>query len=306
MVVSRSKGVRGNSLFRSGLLPRFSFGGVGGPECLWLKTSSLGGVGGRPLKLVAVPESLGGVGGGRPGFSSLGRDRERVGRPRCVSLSGGAGGDRLLFSFEALRLLRPPTLEDSPASSTTGSVVPISPRSADGLRTTRISRSAMLSSLRPRCLERSACHSAFSMTRSVKCCCDASALMPVMIGSFSARAASCAFSRSAASFVLVTPLMNLTNRSPYRSGGIADICDSVFARPLMKCSMRLMTEYYNSLAVVDKSWFAITYMCETVDDTQVVDFFTWGIILMCGLEATIIGIEVKVSLRILQLIRHFA
>lgn len=149
---------------------------------------------------------------------------------------------------EALRLLRPPTLEDSPASSTTGSVVPISPRSADGLRTTLMSRFGTSSSLRPRCLERSACHSAFSMTRSVVCCCDASELIPVMMGSFSTRAASCCFSRSAASFVLVTPLMNLTKRSPYRSGGMADICDSVFARPLMKCSIRLMTEYYRVLA----------------------------------------------------------
>jgi hypothetical protein len=301
-----SKGVRGNSLFRSGVLPRFSFGGVGGPECLWLKTSSLGGVGGRPLKLLAVPESLGGVGGGRPGFSSRGRDRDRVGRPRYGSLSGGAGGDKLFFSLEALRLLRPPTLEDSPASSTTGSVVPISPRSADGLRTTRISRSVTLSSLRPRCLERSACHSAFSMTRSVMCCCDASELMPVMIGSFSARAASCAFSRSAASLVLVTPLMNLTNRSPYRSGGMADICDSVLARPLMKCSIRLITEYCGSLAIVDNAGFASTYVRKTVNDTQVVDFFTWGIILVCCLEATIIGVEVEVPFRILQLVRHLA
>jgi hypothetical protein len=44
-----------------------------------------------------------------------------------------------------------------------------------------------------------------------------------MTGSFSAFAASCAFSLSAASLVLVTALMNLTNRSPYRSGGMADI-----------------------------------------------------------------------------------
>jgi hypothetical protein len=33
------------------------------------------------------------------------------------------------------------------------------------------------------------------------------------------------------------------NRSPYRSGGMADICDSVLAMPLKKCSMRLMNEY---------------------------------------------------------------
>lgn len=62
-------------------------------------------------------------------------------------------------------------------------------------------------------------------------------------------AASCCFSRSVASLVLVTPLMNLTNRSPYRSGGIAEICDSVFAMPLMKCSMRLISEYYSVLAL---------------------------------------------------------
>jgi hypothetical protein len=246
MVVSR--GVRGSSLFLSGLLPLFSFGGVGGPVCLCENGSSLGGVGGRP-KLEAVPESFGGVGGGRPGFSSRCRDLERVGRPRCVFLSGGAGGERVLSPSDALRLLRPPTLEDSPASSTTGRVVPISPRSADGLRTALMSRLGTSSSLRPRCLERSACHSAFSKTRSVVCCCDASELIPAMTGSFLACAVSFCFSRSAASFVLVTPLINLTKRSPYLSGGIADICDSVFARPLIKCSMRLITEYCNMLAL---------------------------------------------------------
>jgi hypothetical protein len=73
MVVS--SGVRGSSLFLAGLLPRFSFGGVGGPECRWENAaSSLGGVGGRPT-LGAVPESFGGVGGGRPELSSLVRDR---------------------------------------------------------------------------------------------------------------------------------------------------------------------------------------------------------------------------------------
>jgi hypothetical protein len=69
-----------------------------------------------------------------------------------------------------------------------------------------------------------------------------------MTGSISAFAASLCFSLSAASFVFVTALMNLTNRSPYRSGGMADICDSVFARPLKKCSMRFTSEYYGSLA----------------------------------------------------------
>ena len=211
-----SKGVLGNSLFRSGLRARFSFGGVGGPECLWCEKSSLGGVGGRP-SLDAVPESFGGVGGGRPGFSSRGRERDRLGRPRWECWSGGADVARLFvlpMPSEALRLLRPPTLDDSPASSTTGSVVPISPRSADGLRTAFMSRLGTSSSLRPRCLDRSACHSAFSMTRSVECCCDAFELMPAMTGSISAFAASCCFSRSAASLVLVTPLINFTNRSP--------------------------------------------------------------------------------------------
>jgi len=162
-----SSGVMGNSLFRVGLLPRCSFGGVGGPEwrCGNVKVSSFGGVGGR-LSLLAVYESLGGVGGGRPWeFSrscSCERDRGCVwssGRPRCASLRDGGGGKSVAISpcvSEALRLLRPPTLEDSAASSTTGSVVPISPRSADGLRTTRSSREGTCSSVRPRCRERSA------------------------------------------------------------------------------------------------------------------------------------------------------
>jgi hypothetical protein len=151
-------------------------------------TSSFGGVGGRP-SLDAVPKSFGGVGGGLPWFSSRVRDRDRIGRPRCVSFSAGAGAETCPFPSDALRLLRPPTLEDSPASSTTGSVVPISPRSADGLRTALISRSGTLSSLRPRCLERSACNSAFSKTRSVECCWDELELMPEMTGSFSGCAA---------------------------------------------------------------------------------------------------------------------
>jgi hypothetical protein len=239
-----SSGVRGSSLFLSA---RFSFGGVGGPEWRWCEKSSLGGVGGRP-SLTAVPESFGGVGGGRPGFSSLVRDRERMGTPRCDSLSGGAGAERLPLPSDALRLLRPPTLDDSPTSSTTGSVVPNSPRSADGLRTARMSRSGTLSSLRPRCLDLSACISAFSMTRSVECCCEELELIPDITGSAPVFAASFCFSRSAASFVLVTPLMNLTKRSPYRSGGMAEIWDSVFAIPLIKCSMRLMREYYRALA----------------------------------------------------------
>jgi hypothetical protein len=112
-----------------------------------------------------------------------------------------------------------------------------------------MSRLGTSSSLRPRCLERSACHSAFSITRSVVCCCVALELMPAMTGSASAFAASCAFSLSAASFVLVTALMNLTKRSPYRSGGMADICDSVFASPLKKCSIRLTTEYCSALVL---------------------------------------------------------
>jgi hypothetical protein len=208
-IVVVSSGVRGNSLSTEGL-PFASLGGVGGPECR-CTYASFGGVGGRP-SLDAVPESFGGVGGGRPGSSS--RDRDR-----CGSLSGGAGG----FPSDALRLLRPPTLDDSPASSTTGNVMPISPRSADGLRTAFMSRLGTSFSLRPRCLDRSAWCSAFSSTRSVECCSEADWLIPEMIGSASAFAASCRFSRSAASLVFVTPLMNLTKRSPYRSGGMAEI-----------------------------------------------------------------------------------
>ena len=71
MVVSR--GARGSSLSRGGLLPLISLGGVGGPECRCVYMSSFGGVGGRP-SLAAVPESFGGVGGGCPGFSSLVRE----------------------------------------------------------------------------------------------------------------------------------------------------------------------------------------------------------------------------------------
>jgi hypothetical protein len=67
MVVSN--GVRGRSLSREALgIPPLlsSFGGVGGPECLLdMYSESFAGVGGRP-SLLAVPESLGGVGGGLP------------------------------------------------------------------------------------------------------------------------------------------------------------------------------------------------------------------------------------------------
>ena len=141
-----SSGVRGNSLSSDALarlLPLSSFGGVGGPECLLGMYSSFAGVGGLP-SLLAVPESFGGVGGGLPCDWSLFLEREMdlpwsCGGPRYGAPESCGGGDTtVLFPFtvsEALLLLCPPTLDDSPASSTTGSVVPISPRSADGLRT---------------------------------------------------------------------------------------------------------------------------------------------------------------------------
>ena len=66
---------------------------------------------------------------------------------------------------------------------------------------------------------------------------------PSSESSLSSFMVSSCFSRMAASLVFVTALMNLINRSPYRSGGIADIWDSVFAMPLIKCSMRLTSEY---------------------------------------------------------------
>jgi hypothetical protein len=132
-------------------LPRSSFGGVGGPECRFVYCASLGGVGGRPT-LGAVPESFGGVGGGRPCEWSL----EPGSRFLSSSFKGGAG--RRFVSV--LRPLLPPVLADSTASSTTGSVVPSSPRSADGLRTKRISRWGTSSSDAPLRLERSACPSA--------------------------------------------------------------------------------------------------------------------------------------------------
>jgi hypothetical protein len=128
-----------------------SFGGVGGPECrLGTYDVSFGGVGGRSS--LAVPESFGGVGGGRPWEWS-----REGGCSVCVSWCerGGAGNPNPILLSVLLPLL-PPVLEDSAASSTTGSVVPNSPRSADGLRTLCIWRLGTLSSEAPRCRDRSA------------------------------------------------------------------------------------------------------------------------------------------------------
>jgi hypothetical protein len=178
------------------------------PEWRCTKRLSLGGVGGRSS--LAVPESLGGVGGGRPCDCSRDLGCDCRGRtPFSLVCSGSEYAWGSLLRLSLLRLLRPPTLEDSPASSTTGSVVPISPRSAEGLRTTLIAMFGTSCSLTPCFLERSSWCSAFSMTLSVD--------RRVMLGTATSLAtfkASSFFSRSAASLVLVTPLINLTNRSP--------------------------------------------------------------------------------------------
>lgn len=194
-------------------LPFSSFGGVGGPDWRFVYLASLGGVGGRS-SLFAVSESFGGVGGGLRGCSLRSLDGSNV---RC-------GRDVCEAKFDSvLRALRPPVLDDSTASSTTGKVVPSSPRSADGLRRMCIERSGTSSSVSPLCRERSACSSAFSMTvpvASLSCCVT---FTPLSWGPFAALAASSRFSRSAASRVFVTALMNFTKRSPYRSGGMAEI-----------------------------------------------------------------------------------
>lgn len=47
-----------------------------------------------------------------------------------------------------------------------------------------------------------------------------------------------------------------------------------------------------------------TYMCQAINDTKVVDLLAGTVVLVCGLETTIVRVEVEVLLRVLQLIWH--
>lgn len=49
-----------------------------------------------------------------------------------------------------------------------------------------------------------------------------------------------------------------------------------------------------------------TYVCQTVDDTKVVDLLSRGVVFMSSPETAIIGVEVEVPVRVFQLIRHLA
>lgn len=143
-------------------------------------------------------------------------------------LAFGVGCSRGVLSSS-----RPPA---SPSSSTTGRVAP-------AVFSAVKVRSRDLSSEAPCFSVFWACFSAFWITLSVECLeneklgCRSVWMEPsiwsVLLDS-----------RSACSFVFVRPVMNLTKRSPYSSGGIGDIWDLLFDMPFHKCSALLMKPYY--------------------------------------------------------------
>jgi hypothetical protein len=88
-----------------------------------------------------------------------------------------------------------------------------------------------------------------------------------------------------------------------RNGGYLRLCVcKTFDKVLHAFDDGVLGLVRSNVAVLGKR----TYMCEAVNDTEVVYFLARAIILVCSLEAAIIRVEVEVPLRILQFVRHLA